>query len=384
MILFFFFFFFSSRRRHTRCSRDWSSDVCSSDLRRPRPGDRQSAPSAPRRRRAASGGAGAGSGFSDPDHCRSRAHGSDLSFGEAPLLVGGRLPGRRRERRRELQPPLSAGQPPHAASTQSGRERRRKGQRKYLRDCLSALGPTPGTQPSHRSHCPSTVPVDLVDPAPRSPLRGTRSSGYQTIPASTHRQNDPPTPQTRLPSRTTKFAIRQLGRKVIFDPARHTKKKPEHSSRLLAQADLWCLKRLIVSFSSSLPFSSSWRLSSASIFLPFSSAPLSSSPLSWPASLPLSWPASLPRAWAQSLAREHLPRAPRRRLPAPLPRFRRSLPFRPPTPRRLPAGTARCRLRNCPSRFPFHPPLGESLAPVCKGGHGSLFWPELPEIPPRP
>src|SRR6478752_7798235 len=28
-------FFFSSRRRHTRCSRDWSSDVCSSDLPTP-------------------------------------------------------------------------------------------------------------------------------------------------------------------------------------------------------------------------------------------------------------------------------------------------------------------------------------------------------------
>src|SRR6266542_5832697 len=28
----FLFFFFSSRRRHTRCYRDWSSDVCSSDL----------------------------------------------------------------------------------------------------------------------------------------------------------------------------------------------------------------------------------------------------------------------------------------------------------------------------------------------------------------
>src|SRR3989442_9300373 len=28
------FFFFSSRRRHTRCGRDWSSDVCSSDLLR--------------------------------------------------------------------------------------------------------------------------------------------------------------------------------------------------------------------------------------------------------------------------------------------------------------------------------------------------------------
>src|SRR5690606_40323769 len=36
----FFFFFFSSRRRHTRFSRDWSSDVCSSDLEQsPRIGD---------------------------------------------------------------------------------------------------------------------------------------------------------------------------------------------------------------------------------------------------------------------------------------------------------------------------------------------------------
>src|SRR5205809_5250762 len=32
IFLFFFCFFFSSRRRHTRCSRDWSSDLCSSDL----------------------------------------------------------------------------------------------------------------------------------------------------------------------------------------------------------------------------------------------------------------------------------------------------------------------------------------------------------------
>src|SRR6267154_5542623 len=29
----FLFFFFSSRRRHTRWTGDWSSDVCSSDLR---------------------------------------------------------------------------------------------------------------------------------------------------------------------------------------------------------------------------------------------------------------------------------------------------------------------------------------------------------------
>src|SRR5690349_24108702 len=42
-------FFFSSRRRHTRSLRDWSSDVCSSDLRsiqsggRTAPGDTASA-----------------------------------------------------------------------------------------------------------------------------------------------------------------------------------------------------------------------------------------------------------------------------------------------------------------------------------------------------
>src|SRR6266511_5133302 len=37
--MFFFFFFFSSRRRHTRFSRDWSSDVCSSDLPTPPGGE---------------------------------------------------------------------------------------------------------------------------------------------------------------------------------------------------------------------------------------------------------------------------------------------------------------------------------------------------------
>src|SRR2546422_11014011 len=33
-------FFFSSRRRHTSCSRDWSSDVCSSDLNTPAEAER--------------------------------------------------------------------------------------------------------------------------------------------------------------------------------------------------------------------------------------------------------------------------------------------------------------------------------------------------------
>src|SRR6266513_3716311 len=36
MCYFIFFFFFSSRRRHTRSKRDWSSDVCASDLPTPR------------------------------------------------------------------------------------------------------------------------------------------------------------------------------------------------------------------------------------------------------------------------------------------------------------------------------------------------------------
>src|SRR3712207_8537836 len=47
--MFFFIFFFSSRRRHTRYWRDWSSDVCSSDLagsrREPASGGGQGGPS---------------------------------------------------------------------------------------------------------------------------------------------------------------------------------------------------------------------------------------------------------------------------------------------------------------------------------------------------
>src|SRR2546421_964172 len=52
LLLFFrvFFFFFSSRRRHTRSDRDWSSDVCSSDLSAAAvPSSATSISSAPRR-----------------------------------------------------------------------------------------------------------------------------------------------------------------------------------------------------------------------------------------------------------------------------------------------------------------------------------------------
>src|SRR5690606_39660102 len=42
--VFYLVFFFSSRRRHTRFSRDWSSDVCSSDLEQSTDGPHASAP----------------------------------------------------------------------------------------------------------------------------------------------------------------------------------------------------------------------------------------------------------------------------------------------------------------------------------------------------
>src|SRR5438045_4909531 len=44
-------FFFSSRRRHTRCLSDWSSDVCSSDLRRAAPARADAGCAEQRRRR---------------------------------------------------------------------------------------------------------------------------------------------------------------------------------------------------------------------------------------------------------------------------------------------------------------------------------------------
>src|SRR5712692_5588259 len=126
---------------------------------------------------------------------------------------------------------------------------------------------------------------------------------------------------------------------------------PASSSSTLA------LKRLTASFSSApLSWFSFWPpFSWASIFLLFSLAQLSSSPPSWPASSPL--------ALAQALEPAPLPRVPRRRSPVPLPRFRRSLPFRPPVPRR-PAVTAHCHPRNCPSRNPCRPPLGNLWAPL--------------------
>src|SRR5690606_39381174 len=58
-------FFFSSRRRHTRFSRDWSSDVCSSDLEE---GGRAGPPRRPAPLRAQGGDVAVG--HVEPDHAR--------------------------------------------------------------------------------------------------------------------------------------------------------------------------------------------------------------------------------------------------------------------------------------------------------------------------
>jgi hypothetical protein len=91
--------------------------------------------------------------------------GPNISLREMSLLVGRCLPGRRRERGRQPQTPLSKGQPPHATLTQSSCECGSPDQRKPIRDRVSPLGPAPATQSSHRSHCTSTVSTDLADPA---------------------------------------------------------------------------------------------------------------------------------------------------------------------------------------------------------------------------
>jgi hypothetical protein len=94
---------------------------------------------------AVGGGAGSGSGLGTADHCRSRSHGSDLSLREMSRLLGWCLPRRRRECEGKLQPLIPAGQPPHAARSQPDGQRRSQDQRKYLRHCVSPLGPALGT-----------------------------------------------------------------------------------------------------------------------------------------------------------------------------------------------------------------------------------------------
>src|SRR5207302_2727368 len=76
-----FFFFFSSRRRHTRFSRDWSSDVCSSDL---------AVRGAAAPRGVGSAGSGDPSGPRDPGTARERSEerrvGKSVDLGGRPMI----------------------------------------------------------------------------------------------------------------------------------------------------------------------------------------------------------------------------------------------------------------------------------------------------------
>src|SRR3712207_3437788 len=110
-----YFFFFSSRRRHTRYWRDWSSDVCSSDLarlraRRRRDPDLHARPGRPGARRVV----GRGQPADDAGVPAPRRRGRD--GGVLALRAGpqrrppGRAAGRRRRAGREPDP---AGAPVH-------------------------------------------------------------------------------------------------------------------------------------------------------------------------------------------------------------------------------------------------------------------------------
>src|SRR2546422_8670846 len=103
-----FFFFFSSRRRHTRCSRDWSSDVCSSDLsrgvnaREETDERRDGTPSPPR----AESGVDSGNGFSARTTARCEsANGLQVSRPKAELADS-------RKRGRKCRPVGQPARPP--------------------------------------------------------------------------------------------------------------------------------------------------------------------------------------------------------------------------------------------------------------------------------
>src|SRR6516162_9269465 len=112
-----------------------------------------------------------------------------------------------KERGSEPQPPLAAGQPSHAADSESSCQCGGQTQRKHLRDSLSPLRATSRTQSNHWNNCPQTLSLGLEDIAPRNPLRGTRPRSQQSVQAKAHPKNDPSTPQAWLPNRTEPFSI---------------------------------------------------------------------------------------------------------------------------------------------------------------------------------
>src|SRR5207249_5489123 len=81
------YFFFSSRRRHTRSKRDWSSDVCSSDLDPRLHLDERLTPREAEAARMALHDLPLGLAAESPQ--RSARPGTDIEFGELPLDADG-------------------------------------------------------------------------------------------------------------------------------------------------------------------------------------------------------------------------------------------------------------------------------------------------------
>src|SRR5207249_8929715 len=162
-------------------------------------------------------------------------------------------------------------------------------------------------------------------------------------------------PETRIlrrrkpPWRPAGNPRRIVGREM---PAR--KRKSRDDSRLSRKNILPVSEKPSASSSSPLCEQASWPFFSVSLWVfswarPSFSPPVSSAPGGPP---------------ARVSAPEPLLPVPRLRWRAPLPQFRRSPGTRRPALLRLPAVTARCRLRNSLSRYPFGPPLGESHSPA--------------------
>src|SRR5215813_621691 len=173
-------FFFSSRRRHTRCGRDWSSDVCSSDLRQ------RGAHRAPRRdaharaRRshpAVDLSAGAGEGFGSsrlvrpggsPVPRRGDGHVDAVQPFRGPALRSAR------ERRPRIEPPRRGAGGRAAAPRAGGMSDR---------DVEASPGPllvvVPAAAKGASGISPSTVIAGL--PLITRIVRAAKSSGYADV-----------------------------------------------------------------------------------------------------------------------------------------------------------------------------------------------------------
>src|SRR6266704_1813402 len=161
------YFFFSSRRRHTRSKRDWSSDVCSSDLR-PAAGHLSRTRGAARRGpggRRRRGGRADGPQRRRQDHPAARGHGPG---------------GRRRRARAPLRPP--GRRAAHGRAGPAGRLRAPGPQRRAVRrDGRARSGlhrpqPRPAAVGGRRHPGGSPPPGPARTPPPR-PLRRAAAAG---------------------------------------------------------------------------------------------------------------------------------------------------------------------------------------------------------------